>query len=270
MKTFDAIVIGAGQAGPPLTGRLTAAGMTVAMIERHLFGGTCVNTGCTPTKTLVATARVAHQARRAAEYGVKLEGSVSIDMHAVKARKDTIIQTSRTNMEKWLRGMERCTVIQGHAHFESPREVRIGDDVITAERIFINVGGRAAVPDLPGVDKVPYLTNTSILELDVLPRHLIVVGGSYIGLEFAQMYKRFGSEVTIIEMKPRLIWREDPDVSAAIQEIFEKEGIARRSAYASHRASQALQRASTAPRVNRKCWDHTSCWQSAAAPTPTL
>jgi pyruvate/2-oxoglutarate dehydrogenase complex dihydrolipoamide dehydrogenase (E3) component len=229
IKTFDAIVIGAGQAGPSLTGRLTAAGMTVAMIERHLFGGTCVNTGCTPTKTLVSSARVAHQARRAAEYGVKLEGSVSIDMHAVRARKDTVVQRSRTNIEKWLRGMERCTVIQGHARFESPHEVRIGDDVIKAERIFINVGGRAIVPDMPGVDQVPYLTNTSILELDVLPRHLIVVGGSYIGLEFAQMYRRFGSEVTVIEMKPRLIWREDPDVSAAIQEIFEKEGIAIRT-----------------------------------------
>jgi pyruvate/2-oxoglutarate dehydrogenase complex dihydrolipoamide dehydrogenase (E3) component len=229
MKTFDAIVIGAGQAGPSLTGRLTAAGMTVAMIERHLFGGTCVNTGCTPTKTLVATARVAHQARRAAEYGVKLEGSVSVDMHAVKARKDTVVQWSRTNLEKWLGGMERCTVVQGHARFESPHEVRVGDDVLKAERIFINVGGRAVVPDMPGVDKVPYLTNTSILELDVLPRHLIIVGGSYIGLEFAQMYRRFGSEVTVIEMKPRLISREDPDVSAAIQEIFEKEGIAIRT-----------------------------------------
>jgi pyruvate/2-oxoglutarate dehydrogenase complex dihydrolipoamide dehydrogenase (E3) component len=225
MKTFDAIVIGAGQAGPSLTGRLTAAGMTVAMIERHLFGGTCVNTGCTPTKTLVASARVAHQARRAAEYGVKLEGSVSIDMRAVKARKDSVVEKSRTNLEKWLRGMERCTVIQGHARFESPHEVRVGDEVIKAERIFINVGGRAHVPDMPGVDQVPYLTNTSILELDTLPRHLIVVGGSYIGLEFAQMYRRFGSEVTVIEMKPRLIWKEDPDISTAIQEIFEKEGI---------------------------------------------
>jgi pyruvate/2-oxoglutarate dehydrogenase complex dihydrolipoamide dehydrogenase (E3) component len=229
MKTFDAIVIGAGQAGPSLTGRLTAAGMTVAMIERHLFGGTCVNTGCTPTKTLVASARVAHQARRAAEYGVKLEGSVSIDMHAVKARKDSVVLKSRTNVEKWLRGMERCTVIQGHARFESPHEVRIGDDLITAERIFINVGGRAHVPEMPGVDRVPYLTNTSILELDVLPRHLIIVGGSYIGLEFAQMYRRFGSEVTIIEKGARLIWKEDPDVSTAIQEIFEKEGIAIRT-----------------------------------------
>jgi len=230
MKTFDAIVIGAGQAGPSLTGRLTAAGMTVAMIERHLFGGTCVNTGCTPTKTLVASARVAHQARRAADYGVKLEGSVSIDMQAVRARKDTVVQQSRTNLEKWLRSMERCTVIQAHARFESPHEVRIGDDdVIKAERIFINVGGRAVVPDMPGVDQIPYLTNTSILELDVLPRHLVIVGGSYIGLEFAQMYRRFGSEVTVIEMKPRLIWREDPDVSTAIQEIFEKEGIAIRT-----------------------------------------
>jgi pyruvate/2-oxoglutarate dehydrogenase complex dihydrolipoamide dehydrogenase (E3) component len=229
MKTFDAIVIGAGQAGPSLTGRLTAAGMTVAMIERHLFGGTCVNTGCTPTKTLVASARVAHQARRAAEYGVKLEGSVSIDMHAVRARKDSVVQKSRTNLEKWLRGMERCTVIQGHAHFESPHEVRVGDDVITAERIFINVGGRAIVPEMPGIGQVPYLTNTSILELDVLPRHLIIVGGSYIGLEFAQMYRRFGSEVTIIEKGPRLIWKEDPDVSTAIQEILQKEAIAIRT-----------------------------------------
>src|ERR1700730_8982487 len=230
MKTFDAIVIGAGPAGTSLTGRLTAAGMTVAMIERHLFGGTCVNTGCTPTKTLVASARVAHQARRAADYGVKLEGSVSIDMQAVRARKDTVVQQSRTNLEKWLRSMERCTVIQAHARFESPHEVRIGDDdVIKSERIFINVGGRAVVPDMPGVDQIPYLTNTSILELDVLPRHLVIVGGSYIGLEFAQMYRRFGSEVTVIEMKPRLIWREDPDVSTAIQEIFEKEGIAIRT-----------------------------------------
>jgi pyruvate/2-oxoglutarate dehydrogenase complex dihydrolipoamide dehydrogenase (E3) component len=225
MKSFDAIVIGAGQAGPSLTGRLTAAGMTVAMIEQDLFGGTCVNTGCTPTKTLVASARVAHQARRAAEYGVKLEGSVSIDMHAVRARKDTVVQRSRTNLETWLRGMERCTVIQGHARFESPHEVRIGDDVITAKRIFINVGCRALVPDMPGVDRVPYLTNTSILELDIVPRHLVIVGGSYIGLEFGQMYRRFGSEVTVIEMKPRLISREDPDVSTAIQEIFETEGI---------------------------------------------
>jgi len=223
--TFDAIVIGAGQAGPSLTGRLTSAGMTVALIERHLFGGTCVNTGCTPTKTLVASAEVAHKARRAADFGVQVEGPVSINMHAVRARKDTVVAASRNNLEKWLRGMERCTVLQGHARFESPHELRVGDDLIAAERIFINVGGRAVVPDMPGVNRVPYLTNTSILELDALPRHLVVVGGSYIGLEFAQMYRRFGSDVTVIEKGPRLIWREDPDISTAIQKIFEEAGI---------------------------------------------
>jgi pyruvate/2-oxoglutarate dehydrogenase complex dihydrolipoamide dehydrogenase (E3) component len=228
-KNFDAIVIGAGQAGPSLAGRLAAAGMSVAMIERQLFGGTCVNTGCTPTKTLVASAQVAHQARRAGEYGIKVTGSITTDMRAVKARKDTVIAASRTRLEKWLRGMERCTVIQGHARFESPHEVRVGDDLLKADRIFINVGGRALVPDMPGVNTVPYLTNTSILDLEVLPQHLVVIGGSYIGLEFAQIFRRFGSEVTVIEKGPRLIWREDPDVSTAIAEILTNEGIAIRT-----------------------------------------
>jgi pyruvate/2-oxoglutarate dehydrogenase complex dihydrolipoamide dehydrogenase (E3) component len=199
--------------------------MSVAMIERHLFGGTCVNTGCTPTKALVASARVAHQARRAGEYGVKLDGPVSVDIRAVMARKNAIITRSRTNVETWLRGMERCTVFQGHARFEAPHEIRVGDETLRADRIFINVGGRALVPDMPGVHSVPYLTNTSILDLDVLPRHLIVIGGSYIGLEFGQMFRRFGSEVTVIEKGPRLIWREDEDVSSAIAEIFTNEGI---------------------------------------------
>ena len=224
-KTFDAIVIGAGQAGPSLAGRLTAAGMNVALVERHLFGGTCVNTGCMPTKALVASAQVAHQARRAADFGVAIGGGVSVDMPAVKARKDVVATTARRNVEKWLRGMERCTVYQGHARFSAAHELRIGDEPIAAERIFVNVGGRALVPDMPGIDQVPYLTNTSILELDVLPRHLVVVGGSYIGLEFAQMYRRFGSEVTVIEKGPRLIQREDEDVSAAIRTILENEGI---------------------------------------------
>jgi len=195
------------------------------MIERHLFGGTCVNTGCTPTKTLVASAQVAHRSRRAAEFGVKLAGSVSMDMRAAKARKDKVVQTLRAGLENWLRGMERCTVIQGHARFESPHEVRVGDDVLQAKRIFVNVGGRAIVPDLPGVDRVPYLTNRTILELEVLPRHLVVVGGSYVGLEFAQMYRRFGSEVTVIEKRPRLLGREDSDVCAAIGDILSREGI---------------------------------------------
>lgn len=229
-KTFDAIIIGAGQAGPSLAGRLTAAGMTVAIIERHLFGGTCVNTGCTPTKTLVASAEVAHQARRAAEFGIRLQGEVSIDMPSVKKRKDAVVDASRKGLEGWLRGMERCTVFNGHARFVSRREVGIGDTVISADRIFLNVGGRAAVPPLPGIDTVPYLTNTSILELEHVPRHLLIVGGSYIGLEFAQMYRRFGSEVTVMEKGSRLIGREDPDVSAAIESILTDEGIAIRTA----------------------------------------
>lgn len=227
---FDAIIIGAGQAGPSLAGRLTTAGMTVALVERHLFGGTCINTGCTPTKTLVASAEVAHQARRAAEFGIRLQGEVAVDMASVKKRKDAVVAASRAGVEGWLRGMERCTVFNGHARFLSPREVRIGDTVIGASRIFINVGGRAAVPPLPGIDTVPYLTNTSILELASVPPHLIVVGGSYIGLEFAQMYRRFGSDVTVIEKGPRLIWREDADVSTAIESIFTAESIEVRTA----------------------------------------
>ena len=224
-RTYDAIIIGAGQAGPPLAGRLTAAGMHVAMVERKLFGGTCVNTGCMPTKTLVASARAAHLARRAADFGVTVGGAVGVDMAVVKARKDKVSTTAREGVETWLKGMDRCTVYEGHARFESSREMRVGDALISAERIFINVGGRALVPDMSGLDRVATLTNTSILELDVLPRHLVIVGGSYIGLEFAQIYRRFGSEVTIIEKGPRLIQREDEDISEAIRGILEAEGI---------------------------------------------
>jgi len=224
-RKFDAIVVGAGQAGPSLAGRLTAAGMTVAMIERKLFGGTCVNTGCTPTKTLVASAYAAHLARRGAEYGVGT-GAVAVDMKKVKARKDEVSGNSRNGVESWLKGMERCTVFEGHARFESPRTISVNGEVLEAERIFLNVGARALVPDMPGLDRIDYLTNASILELDVLPGHLVIIGGSYIGLEFAQMYRRFGSEVTVIERGPRLIQHEDEDVSAAVKEILESEGIA--------------------------------------------
>ena len=227
-QRFDAIVIGAGQAGPSLAGRLTAAGMSVALVERHLFGGTCVNTGCMPTKALVASAQAAHLARRAADYGIRIEGPITVDMPAVKARKDKVAHTASGNVEKWLRGMERCTVLQGHARFLAAHELRVGDDVIQADRIFLNVGGRAVVPDMPGIDRVPYLTNTSILELDRVPRHLVIVGGSYIGLEFAQMYRRFGSDVTVIERGRNLLPREDEDVSAGIRDILENEGIALR------------------------------------------
>jgi pyruvate/2-oxoglutarate dehydrogenase complex dihydrolipoamide dehydrogenase (E3) component len=224
-RTFDAIIIGAGQAGPSLAGRLAGAGMTVALIERKLIGGTCVNTGCTPTKALVASAYAVHLARRAADYGVTIGGAINVDMKKVKARKDAVIGASRTGLEQWLNGMAHCTVYRGHARFASPREVAVGSERLSAERIFINVGGRALVPAMPGLDQFDYLTNTSILDLDVLPRHLVIIGGSYIGLEFAQIYRRFGSEVTIVEKAPRLVPREDEDVSAAIKEILEAEGI---------------------------------------------
>ena len=222
---FDAIIIGAGQAGPSLADRLTRAKMTVAVVERKLFGGTCVNTGCTPTKTMVASAYAAHLARRGREYGVVLDGPVKIDMARVKARADAVAANSRTGVEKWLRGMPGCTVMQGHARFESADTVRVGEELLTAPRIFINVGGRAAVPDMPGVGEVDYLTNSTILGLDRVPEHLVVVGGSYIGLEFAQMHRRFGAEVTVVEKGPRLIAREDEEVSEAIRAILAEEGV---------------------------------------------
>jgi pyruvate/2-oxoglutarate dehydrogenase complex dihydrolipoamide dehydrogenase (E3) component len=225
MKKFDAIVIGTGQAGPHVARRCAAAGMTVAVIERKLFGGTCVNTGCIPTKTMVASAYAARLAQRAGEYGVGIDGRISVDMRRVKARKDEVSRQSREGLEQSLRTLERCTVYDGHARFESARDVSVGSERLTADRIFINVGGRANVPDLPGVKSVPFLTNSSMMQVDFLPRHLVVVGGSYIGLEFGQMFRRFGSEVTIVEMGPRLISREDPDVSDAIRDILEAEGI---------------------------------------------
>jgi pyruvate/2-oxoglutarate dehydrogenase complex dihydrolipoamide dehydrogenase (E3) component len=224
-KQFDAIIIGTGQAGPSLANRLAAAGMKVAIVERKLFGGTCVNTGCIPTKSMVASAYAAHLARRAADFGVTIDGGVSVDMKRVKERKDAISGKSRVGVETWLKHTENCTVYEGHARFESPREVSVGEDRLTADRIFINVGGRAAVPPMPGLEHVEYLTNSTMMGVDFLPRHLIVVGGSYVGLEFGQMFRRFGSQVTIVEMGPRLIQREDEDISAAILEILEREEI---------------------------------------------
>jgi pyruvate/2-oxoglutarate dehydrogenase complex dihydrolipoamide dehydrogenase (E3) component len=225
MPHFDAIVIGSGQAGPTLTSRLTAAGMTVAFIEREHFGGTCVNDGCIPTKALVASAQAAHVANRAEDFGVKISGSVSVDMRAVRARKDKIVARSRTGVENWLRGMKGCSIFLGHARFTAPKSVSVEGHTLTADKIFINVGGRATVPPIPGLDSVPYLTNTSIMGVDFLPDHLIVLGGSYIGLEFAQMYRRFGSAVTVIEAQERLVPREDTDVSAAITDILASGGI---------------------------------------------
>ena len=221
---FDAIVVGAGQAGPALAARLTAAGQKVALIERHLVGGTCVNTGCKPTKTLVASAYAAHLARRAGEYGV-IAGEIGIDMPTVAARARKVILDSRKSNEEWLAGMAGLTFLRGHARFEGPHRITVGDQLLEAPRIFLNVGGRAAVPDMPGIDEVDYLTNTTIIGLETVPEHLVIVGGSYIGLEFAQMYRRFGARVTVVEMGPRLIGREDPDISDAIRTILEGEGI---------------------------------------------
>jgi pyruvate/2-oxoglutarate dehydrogenase complex dihydrolipoamide dehydrogenase (E3) component len=222
---FDAIVIGTGQAGPSLAQRLAASGMSVAIVERKLFGGTCVNTGCIPTKTMVASAYAANMARRAAVFGVNVGADVTVDMRRVKARKDAVSGKSRSGVETWLKQMKNCTVYQGHARFESSREIGVAEQRLASGRIFINVGGRAVIPEMPGLDRVDYLTNSSMMAVDYLPKHLIVIGGSYVGLEFGQMFRRFGSEVTIVEMGPRLVQREDEDVSAAIQEILEREGI---------------------------------------------
>ena len=225
MNRYDAIIIGTGQAGPTLAERLASAGMRVAVIERGRFGGTCVNNGCTPTKTLIASAYVARLAQRAAEYGVEV-GPIRVDMARVKARKDAVVDSSRASLEKWLRGLANVSVYEGEARFVGAHTVTVGADTLTAERIFINVGARPSVPDLPGVRQVPYLTSESIMDVDFVPEHLVIVGGSYIGLEFGQMYRRFGSRVTIIEMAPRLIGREDPDVSQAIRDILVAEDIA--------------------------------------------
>jgi pyruvate/2-oxoglutarate dehydrogenase complex dihydrolipoamide dehydrogenase (E3) component len=225
MKTFDAIIIGAGQAGPALAARLTGAGQTVAFVERKLFGGTCVNTGCTPTKAMIASAYAAHVARRSTDYGVSIDTSVEVDMRAVNARREGIVARSRNGVEASLRNNPKVTVFKGTARFESATSVRVGEDALEAKQIFINVGGRAAIPKLPGVHDVPFLTNSSLLALDTLPKHLVVVGGSYIGIEFGQMYRRFGSKVTIVEKGPRLVGHEDEDVSACVQTILEAEGI---------------------------------------------
>ena len=199
--------------------------MNVAIIERKLFGGTCVNTGCTPTKALVASAYAAHMVARASDFGVILNGGASVDMKRVKARMEAIFSPSTRGVERSLRNTERCTVYQDHARFVSAREVSVANEILKAEKIFINVGGRALIPDIPGLDQVDFLTNSSILKLDVLPAHLIVIGGSYIGLEFAQIYRRFGSKVTVVEMASRLISREDEEVSTAVADILQREGI---------------------------------------------
>jgi pyruvate/2-oxoglutarate dehydrogenase complex dihydrolipoamide dehydrogenase (E3) component len=224
-RSFDAIIIGTGQSGPSLAHRFAGAGRRVAIVERKRFGGTCVNNGCIPTKSLIASARAAHVARRGADFGVMIEGAIQVDMKAVKARKDAIVKVSNEGVEESLRAADGVTVYVGHARFVGPKEVAVGEEVLGADQIFINVGGRAAVPSIPGIDAEPYLDNSSMMAVDFLPEHLVILGGSYIGLEFGQMYRRFGSEVTIIQRNARLIPREDADISQAIREILEDEGI---------------------------------------------
>ena len=225
MPNYDAIIICTGQSGPALARRLVAAGRKVAIIERELFGGTCVNTGCTPTKTLAASAYVAHVARRAADYGVRVEGSVSVDMKAVKARKDTVVGVFRNGVERSLKSLPGCAVYEGHGRFVAEKKVAVNGSELSADHIFINVGARAAIPPIPGLDQVPYLTNSSMMDIDFLPPHLVILGGSYVGLEFAQVYRRFGSKVTVIEFGPCLISREDEDVSQAVAGFLKEEGI---------------------------------------------
>ena len=222
---YDAVVIGTGQAGTPLAGRAAAAGWRVAIVERHLVGGTCVNAGCIPTKSLVASARAVHMARRGGEFGFDLPGEPVLDMARVKERMKRISGASNTGVEKWIDSMDGVDLIRGHAVLDGPNRVVVGDRVLETDRVFINVGARPNIPDLPGVHDIEFLTSTSIMELDEVPEHLIVIGGSYIGLEFAQIHRRFGAEVTVIEQGPRLVHREDPDVSAVVQEILESEGI---------------------------------------------
>jgi len=222
---YDAIVIGTGQAGPSLAERLGKAGWNVAVIERHLFGGTCVNTGCIPTKTLVASAKIANMANRSSEYGIDISGNIKIDMKKVKARKDEISGASNQGVENWVKNMENVDVYEGHGKFENNKTIKVNEEILEANNIFINVGGRANIPPIQGLNDVRFYTNSGMMSVDFIPEHLIVIGGSYVGLEFAQMYKRFGSEVTIVEMSDRLIVREDEDISDNIKEILEDEEI---------------------------------------------
>jgi pyruvate/2-oxoglutarate dehydrogenase complex dihydrolipoamide dehydrogenase (E3) component len=224
LERFDAIVVGAGQAGPAIAARCAKEGLRTAVIERGNFGGTCVNVGCVPTKTLVASARAIHQARRGAEFGFT-SGDVHVDMARVMARKDGIVGASRSGVEAWMRGLKQAEVIVGEARFVAPAMLEVAGRRLTAPRIFLNVGGRSVRPELPGIDQVPTLDNVSILALTQVPEHLVIVGGSYIGLEFAQLMRRLGAEVTVVERSARLLPREDDDVSDGVHAILQAEGV---------------------------------------------
>ncbi|MEW6690600.1 MAG: FAD-containing oxidoreductase [Pseudomonadota bacterium] len=247
-ERYDAIVVGAGQAGPALCARLDREGLKTALVERKLLGGTCVNVGCIPTKTLVASARAIHVARRGEEFGFAAP-NVAVDMKAVKRRKDGVVKQSSDGLAGWIGGMKNVTLVQGHARFTAPRVLAVGDRVLEGERIFLNVGGRALVPDIPGVKEVPYLTNTGMMDVDALPEHLVIVGGSYIGLEFAQMYRRFGAKVTVVERMAKLLPREDDDVAAEIRAILEREGVEIRTGA----ECMAIKRVDSGISVNLEC-----------------
>ena len=223
IEKFDAIIIGTGQAGPSMAARCAKEGLKTAVIEKGKFGGTCVNDGCTPTKTMVASARAAHIARRGDEFGVIINGDITVDMKKVKARKDAMVNKSNKGVENWMKNTENITVFEGHARFQNNNTIKVNDSLLQADKIFINVGGRTRIPK--GYEDIDVLTNTSIMNLEYVPEHLLIVGGSYIGLEFGQMFRRFGSKVTIIERGDRLVKREDSDVSEGIKDILEQEGI---------------------------------------------
>lgn len=247
-ERYDALVVGAGQAGPALCARLDKAGLKTALVERKLLGGTCVNVGCIPTKTLVASARAVHMARRGAEFGFS-SSAVQTDLRAVKARKDGIVRQSADGLAGWIAGMKNVSLVRGQARFTAPRTIAVGERVLEAERIFLNVGGRAMVPDIPGVRDVPFLTSTTMMDMDTVPEHLVIIGGSYIGLEFAQMYRRFGSRVTVVERMAKLLPREDDDVAAEIRAILEREGVAIRTGA----ECMALKRVDSGISVNLEC-----------------
>ncbi len=228
-ERYDAIVIGTGQGGKPLASALARAGWTVAVVEREHVGGSCVNVGCTPTKTMVASARVAYLAKRAADYGVDT-GPVSVDQKVVRERKRSIVESFSGGNRRGLEALESLDLIMGEASFAGPQEVTVrlqegGTRTLVSEKVFINTGARPAIPETPGLDTVPYLDSTSIMELDAVPEHLLILGGGYIGVEFGQMFRRFGSRVTIVQRSRQLLRREDPDVAEEIAKILREDGI---------------------------------------------